>query len=149
MSETMSIAILKICLFFFISSCSSQTSPIAISKAPVFSESDTFKTSLGNTVKSKHDYYLINGDITRKNILRAYLDSASEVILKEHSAGYRSYSIFYYQMDASLNPKSIELTEAQYRYKIFTKYNYDNFVACYNYRDSIFSSIDWGQKFKK
>ncbi len=136
-----------ISLLNFEVSCSGQDAPLTVSPNPVFSEMDTFQTAYGNKVISKYDYFLIRGENNGQKILRPFLDSISSIIFKRNSSEYDDYLLSFYKEDSVLNERSINEEAPEYRYKIFIKYNHDNFIACYNYRNSKFFYIDWGPKF--
>jgi hypothetical protein len=130
-------------------SCSNRESYVAIHPKLIFSESDTFVTSLGNTVYNKHDYYLIKNFSKNKDYMKKSLDSFVKTHQEFSSSQFGNYLVFFYLEDSELNETVVNQIEKEYRYRIFDYKKDECFIACYTFRDSKVSWIDWNSRYHK
>ena len=131
------------------SSCSNQGRSVAIHPKLVFSELDTFVTSLGNTVYNKHDYYLVKSFSKNKEYMKSALDSFIRIHPEFTSSHFGNYLVFFYLEDSELNETVINQREKEYQYRIFDYKKDECFIACYTFRDSKVSWIDWNSLYYK
>jgi hypothetical protein len=135
------------CYIFTTISCKGQVAPLKISPKAVYTEYDSFKTSNGNIIFKREDYFLITGINSNKSALKHFLDSTSAIIKSKNSLGFGIYFVSYYVEDSTLNKKLIDNAYQNGLWKVFARHNKDNLVASYNYTDTILSYIDWGDNF--
>jgi len=133
----------------FLFACHTQDRSAAIQPKRFFSELDTFVTSLGNTQYNRYDYYLIQGALKGKEDMKKMLDG---FVLKHPEfsrSGFGNYVVYFYLEDDELNETSARQEKPDYRYKIFTYKNDENFVVAYTFRDGGLSYLDWNPKYDK
>jgi hypothetical protein len=136
-----------ILIVLFISSCSNQHQAISITDKPVFSENDTFVTSLGNIVITRYDYFLVKGSLRDKKKLKKILNDFGDNYSRKEKIHFDDYIMFFYENSDEVNEALIKNTEEKYRYKIFVNNKEDNCIASVNYRDSITIFWNWDSKY--
>ncbi len=130
-------------------SCQNQNTTPYFRPKLVFSEVDTFTTSLGNTQINKTDYYLISQFSIDKILMKSLLDSFVNWHPEFRSTKFGNYDVVFYLENADLSQKIIEQEQPRFRYKLFTYLKDTNYILDYNFRGSSYSQIDWNGKYYK
>ena len=116
---------------------------------PVFSEVDTFEISISKRPFSKHDYFLIKGNIGNKQELRNVIDKFVKSNANKECGKYGNYLMFFYKESSGVNEEAIQNMEISYRYKIFLWNKEEDYIASFDCWNSIPSEkIDFQPKYK-
>jgi hypothetical protein len=115
----------------FSCSCSTAVSPIFISPEPVFSEIDYSEMDKGKPF-SRHDYFLVKGDVGNKQLLHQYIDTFIKSNVSKHCTSTDNYIMFFYKESAVVNESALNAQQQEYRYKLFLLSQDEDYIASYN-----------------
>jgi hypothetical protein len=118
--------------FFYNCKPKNSVQDIEIVQNPVFTEIDTSDFSLIKKNFSRHDFFLIRGDINNKEKLNKSLNEFVKRTINIHCEKYTNYIMFFYKETASINNNTILNTDLIYRYQLFENNRAESFIgSCY------------------
>lgn len=132
------IVIIFVIIFFSCKGISQNN--LKISEKPVFYEIDSSKQKKEDKPFSRHDYFLVSGDLENKTFLKNIIDSFAKKYYSKECGKYANYIMFFYKESPEVNENAVKKEKPEYRYKIFTYYKETNFIGSYYCRNGYPSS---------
>jgi hypothetical protein len=127
--------------------CGTPQVQFSVSTTPVYVSQGGYYNQSNQYFSSKEAFYLVKGAGKDKENIKKVLDSVAGNIVIKDSSSYVNYIVYFFNESGEVNEKSIQALDKELRYKFFENHNND-LIAYYTYRDSMFISMNWSDKYK-
>jgi hypothetical protein len=132
------IFIIAILLFF---SCQRGNQNFTIIPNPIYSEVDTFRSSMNYLQHNKTDYYVVEGGMNNKTVVISSINLFVKKVAPKMSKHYDNYAILFYYETPDVNEIELKKYLPDQKYEMFSLHRNDLIVS-YSFYNSMLIDID-------